>query len=217
MKVRGYRIELGEIESRLKELHYVNQAIVCSQKDHVGDAQLVAYIVTDNVNYIVDAKMELEKTLPKYMVPTVLNRVPYIPLTPSGKADQNKLKELVLPEQPINNLIIPSNHHEKIVSDVYQKVLLRNDISVLDNFFDIGGSSIKAIQAVEYLYEKYRIKIEVLTVFQFPNIRTLAEHLRGKQSNNVETSRQYNDHLQGKKAINRLRKNVSSKEEHHGK
>ncbi|MGW8785595.1 amino acid adenylation domain-containing protein [Heyndrickxia sporothermodurans] len=209
VKIRGYRIELLEIENQLMGLPYVNQAVVTCQNDKMGDSYIAVYIVTDKEFYLEDAKQELAKILPEYMIPAVWNRVAYIPVTRSGKVDPEKLENIIIHEQRQNALIMPKTHHEKIVSSVFQNVLGRSNISVSDNFFDIGGSSLKAIQAVEYFYTEYGIKLEVLTIFKYPNIRALGAHLRGSEKKDtVENTRAQNSILHGKKAISRLRKNT---------
>ncbi len=211
VKIRGYRIELSEIESKLADFPYIEQTAVMCKNDANGDPYIAAFVVANDKFDTGVVKQDLARNLPEYMIPTVFKQVPYIPLSISGKVDQKILDDIIIPEQRKVPLIQPNNYHEKIVAGVYKKILDREDISISDNFFDIGGSSIKAIQAVEYFYTDYGMKIEVLTIFQFPNIRALAAHLRGMDANTIGTSQSLESASQGKKAINRLRKNTINK------
>ncbi len=151
VKLRGYRIEVGEIESILQEEAGVEQAIVLLDEPN---ERLIAYILLQEQNrpadkeaFKRDIRRRIAARLPRYMVPTAFVPMEEFPLNPSGKVDR---KRLPAPDMPIGEAVstAPRNAAEQTLLDVWQDVLKRDDIGIEDNFFDLGGDSIIAMQIV---------------------------------------------------------------------
>jgi len=143
VKLRGFRIELGEIESVLSTITGVLQACVI-----LKGQRLDAYLVGDcNAETIRDV---LEKQLPEYMVPSTFTIMEVFPRTINGKLDTKSF-----PEPTISNntlFVPPENHLQEKLSLIWIEILSRKrEISVNDNFFRIGGDSIKSILLVARL------------------------------------------------------------------
>lgn len=151
VKIRGFRIELGEIEAVLSNLEAVRQVVVLAQKGQSGQAQLVAYIVPDQIttqdSMRETIKAHLKEHLPDYMVPSHLLFLPHLPLTANGKLDRNALPS---PDTGLlqQTYIAPQSEMEQRIAAIWQDVLKLEKIGMNDNFFELGGDSIISIQVV---------------------------------------------------------------------
>lgn len=180
VKIRGFRIELGEVEAALCGHCSVRQAAVIAREDSPGDVRLTAYLVAAaEVNSVdTDLRKFLRDRLPDYMIPAAFVVVPSLPLTSSGKLD---LKALPVPDAPARSAAIPCeaprNEIESAVAAIWKEVLHVEQVSVHDNFFDLGGHSLLLIQ-VQGRIEKYlNRKLEIAELFRYPTIESLAHHL----------------------------------------
>ncbi|MGB5928477.1 MAG: amino acid adenylation domain-containing protein, partial [Cyclobacteriaceae bacterium] len=171
VKVRGHRIELGEIESKLLKIPGVKQAAVKVWGD--TDKYLCGYVVGDATTEVISS--QLSKTLPAYMVPQRWVRLDTMPLNSSSKTDRHKLSR---PEGEIEReYIAPSTPIEETLAAIWQEVLGVEKIGVTDNFFQMGGDSIKAILTTS----KARLKgyrFEMPDVFECGTIRDLSLRVR---------------------------------------
>ncbi len=151
VKIRGNRIELGEIESALRRRGEVREAVVTAREDGAGSKRLVAYVVPhEGADLVVDRwQRELKSVLPEYMVPQVLMALEALPLSANGKVDRRRLPE---PESARPQLeteyVAPRNGVEELLAGIWQDVLGLERVGVLDNFFAVGGDSIKSIQVL---------------------------------------------------------------------
>ncbi|MCP4155951.1 MAG: AMP-binding protein, partial [bacterium] len=174
VKIRGFRIELGEIECRLLNHNEIKEAVVVPREDKKGNIHLCAYFVTGKEFTVTALRSYLAGGLPDYMLPSYFVPVEKIPLTPNGKVDR---KGLPAPgTMSLNSdraYSAPGNIIEKILAGIWQKVLGINTISINDNFFEIGGDSIKTIQIVSRM-KKMGYKLEMRDIFQNPQISGLA-------------------------------------------
>ncbi|MGW7156558.1 amino acid adenylation domain-containing protein, partial [Streptomyces sp. NPDC054887] len=174
VKIRGHRIELGEIKAALTTHPRVRDAVVVAREDTPGDRRLVAYVVptSDAVAAPSELRTLLARTLPDYMIPTAFLVVGKIPLTVNGKLDQ-----AALPAPDRSALGVQSAHvaprdaaEEQMVA-VWRQVLGVEKIGVEDNFFDLGGDSLRAVALVGALRDG-EYDVSVRDVFEH---RTPAE------------------------------------------
>jgi natural product biosynthesis luciferase-like monooxygenase protein len=181
VKIRGHRIELGEIESLLLRQPGVKQAVVMARDDPAGGHRLVGYVtpqagVTLKPN---DLRQALAAELPEIMVPASLVVVLAFPLTPNGKVDR-----LALPDPraaiAVPTAVSPENEFEKSIAALWRDVLGLSEISVTDNFFDLGGHSLLVVQVQRRLHEASGQEVSITDMFRFPTIRGLAQHLSGQ-------------------------------------
>ena len=174
IKLRGYRIELGEIESALLRYPGIKEAVVVAKEDHLEESQLVAYLVNEmgqDVS-IDDLRYYLRQTLPGFMVPQFFVALAKMPLTSNGKVDRFLLpapQESSLPER-----VKPLGPIEEVVASIWAEVLGLEQIGTTDNFFNIGGQSLKAVQVVARLSEVLAVELPVATVFEAPTVQALA-------------------------------------------
>jgi iturin family lipopeptide synthetase B len=175
VKIRGYRIELGEIESQLGRHPLVREAAVVARSTASGEKELVAYYASDHPVPSAELTAHLARLVPHYMVPAHYVRMEAFPLTPSGKLDR-----LALPApQPAAaaRYVAPRNEVEARLAEVWAEVLCRQPVGITDNFFLIGGDSIKSIQIASRLL-KYGYRVSVQDIFTWPTIEALGSRLR---------------------------------------
>ncbi|WP_291286626.1 non-ribosomal peptide synthetase [Flavobacterium sp.] len=153
VKIRGYRIELSAIEQQLLTNEDVLEAVVCVDKAHDEVKELVAYIVAAEPINAGNLRSFLSKILPEYMLPQKYVQLEEMPHTVNGKVDKKALAALnsgtVVEDD--NVFVEATSFEEKLLVSVWQEVLKKERIGIKDNFFSIGGDSIKSIQIVSLL------------------------------------------------------------------
>ncbi|MBR3768235.1 MAG: amino acid adenylation domain-containing protein [Clostridia bacterium] len=185
VKIRGLRIELGEIESVLQTLEGIKRAVVVVRKDK-EDRQLICAFYTGEEKNAAELRKELSKKLPKYMVPHIFTHMEEMPLTSSGKANRNALPEIDFDSiETGTEYVAPETKEEEILTECVKEVLGIETLSTLDNFFDIGGDSLKAIELTSRLETK-GFTVEVKTIFSSENLQELAKALIVKESEYIK-------------------------------
>ena len=180
IKLRGYRIELGEIESALEAQAGVSQAVVVAREDTPGDVRLVAY-VTGHSLAPEGLRAAMKAKLPVHMVPSVVEAIERFPLTPNKKIDRAALpapKPLRKPAAPVASETPVAGASADVtaqVTAIWRAILGVQDISPSDNFFDIGGHSLLAVQAHREIRDTLGAKISITDIFRFPVLSALAE------------------------------------------
>jgi len=177
VKIRGFRIELGEIESKLTAHPRIREAVVIHRQDGGGSKYLCAYFVSDEELSTAEIKRFLLESLPDYMVPAYFIPMEKLPLTPNGKVNRKELPE---PEENIDTgaaYQAPRNETEKKLAEIWQEVLGIEQIGIDDDFFSLGGDSIKTIQIASRL-RKYGLIIDVRDIFEHSVIRDLSAYVR---------------------------------------
>ncbi|HLP60378.1 MAG TPA: amino acid adenylation domain-containing protein, partial [Candidatus Deferrimicrobium sp.] len=173
VKIRGFRIEPGEIENRLLKKPGIKNVAVLPRQDTQGNKYLCAYIVTRNNIDPAELREYLSQDLPDYMIPAYFISINKIPLTANGKIDRQALP---LPEagiMPGQDYVAPSREVEKRLAEIWQDVLGVQQVGVMDNFFALGGDSIKAILVASRL-KKYGWELKINDLFTHPVIEQLA-------------------------------------------
>ena len=179
VKIRGLRIELGEIESVLQAVEGVERAVVVVRKDKEDRQLLCAFFTGEDYN-AKDLRTILNAKLPKYMVPHIFTHLEEMPLTSSGKANRNALPEIDLDNiSTETEYVAPTTEKEVVLVKAIETVLDIEKVSTLDNFFDIGGDSLKSIELVSVLEDKGYTVI-VKSIFEAKDIQSLAKELTVK-------------------------------------
>lgn len=183
IKLRGYRIELGEISSSIANTHGIDKAVTIVH----NSSTLVSYYTGLEYSES-EIKSSLSSILPNYMVPEYVIHVSEFPLLPNGKID----KVVLVEDYPISRsskttVTSPENEKQSILHEIWTRVLDRTEIDIQDNFFSIGGDSIKSIQVVAQLREK-GFKLRPEDIFTFQNIEALSHQLQSLEAANISTS-----------------------------
>ncbi|NEW09286.1 amino acid adenylation domain-containing protein [Paenibacillus sp. SYP-B3998] len=180
VKIRGYRIELGEIEAELRRVPSVNETVVVVQEDAAGNAQLCAYITASKTLTVSGLRAALAVTLPSYMIPAHFMQLAMLPLTPSGKLDRQALPKPDGSAALGVDYVAPRTERERLLAAIWEDVLGVPRVGVLDSFFDLGGDSIKAMQASSRLH-KIGYGLELKELFLHPTVEALAEVLKHRE------------------------------------
>ncbi|CAN5599062.1 hypothetical protein BH11BAC2_BH11BAC2_06210 [soil metagenome] len=184
VKVRGYRIELGEIEIVLGRFPGAAQVAVTVREDKPGQKKLVAYFVSNENQTlpVKDLRSFLQHQLPDYMMPSAFVKMDQLPRTPSGKIDR---KSLPPPDTSRPDLGIPyaapENKTQELLAEVWSQLINIESIGIHDNFFDLGGNSLLALQSIAKLKQEANIDLSVVKMYQHPTISALAKVLDGKE------------------------------------
>ena len=187
VNINGLRIELGEIETTLVQHPQILESAVIVKENKLGET-LVAYLVPsqDRPNPQAIRSFLLEK-LPKYMLPANLIFCDSFPLTASGKIDRNALAIHEL-EHRQTEYITPRNDIEAGIVQTLEEILDIKQISVQDDFIELGGNSLIAARLVTEIENQYGQIIPISSVFQSPTPQALAELIAQEKQNSTSKS-----------------------------
>ncbi|HDQ71155.1 MAG TPA: amino acid adenylation domain-containing protein, partial [Chloroflexi bacterium] len=203
VKVRGFRIELGEIEAALAKHPAVRETVVITRDDRPGDVYLTAYAVLNPGEdaSVTDLRMFLKPRLPEYMVPAAFVLLPEFPLTASGKIDRRALpapgSERPDLEAPY---VMPETSIEKALAAVWSEALGVEQVGVYDNFFALGGDSIRSVRVLA-LARARGLAFSLETFFQHQTIADLAQEIeraRGRAPQEAQEKEQKQEQIEEK-------------------
>jgi amino acid adenylation domain-containing protein len=187
VKLRGLRIELGEIESLLDTHPRVQQTVVILRADTVENQRLVAYIVTKEDSLTQgELRRFLQRKLPLYMIPSAFVMLSELPLNPNGKIDA---KQLPPPDEASileSEYLPPRNQTETILANIWQQVLQISKIGINQNFFDLGGHSLQAMNLMALIYRELEIEISLSMIYEKPTIAELSDYIIYAQEMNIQ-------------------------------
>ncbi len=176
VKIRGNRVELGEIEHTLRTIPSIENALVMAKKDKHGNQYIAAYVTGVLNGSIQEIRNSLIAALPSYMVPSVIVPLEKFPVTKNGKIDRKALVDISGTGGPGVEYCSPRNECEECIIEVWEDVLGLNRIGIYENFFEIGGDSIKAVQVHAELSKKYRLSLNA--IFEYETPESLALHMK---------------------------------------
>lgn len=177
VKIRGLRIELGEIESVMSQFAGIQFAAVTDKRDEAGYQYLVGYFTAAVEIDEKELRQYLSAKLPKYMVPNYFVHLDEMPMTASGKTDR---KNLPAPEFTVRTreYVAPDTQREMILCGILTELLQPDQIGVTDDFFELGGDSLHAIEYVALAHNQ-GVDFALQNVFDYPTVRSLCEYLDG--------------------------------------
>jgi thioesterase domain-containing protein/acyl carrier protein len=185
VKVRGFRIELGEIEQALLEHPAVSECAVIADNNQAGNKWLVAYVVPARpVDVLGDVRQALraflQERLPEYMLPSRVILLDSLPLTANGKVDRRALlaHSSEEDEQQPHERQQPRDRIELQLLRIWERVLERGPISLTDNFFRLGGSSLAALHLHSLIQNEFQRQLPLGQLIQYPTIHEFAQILR---------------------------------------
>ena len=184
MKVRGLRIELGEIETALQGVQGVLQAVVTVRKDEDG-RQLICAFYTGQETDGKALRAAIGQSLPKYMLPHIFTHLDELPLTSSGKVNRKALPEVDLNQiAAAAEYIEPVGETEKQLATLMEQVLSYSPVGREDDFFDLGGDSLKAIEFVSKAHSE-GIYFSLQSIFDHPTVQQLTEYIQAGDKQTV--------------------------------
>ena len=174
VKLRGFRIELGEIEAVLEEHPLIREAVVIHRDGPEGAGWLLAYFVaSDETPAADDVRAFLRERLPDYMVPGRFIELDALPSTASGKVDRRDLREREVEPDGQAPYVPPRNEVEEVLAGIWSQVVGVDRVGVHDNYFALGGDSIRAIQVIARAKER-GLELDLQQVFRHQTVAELA-------------------------------------------
>ena len=177
VKIRGFRVELSEVESALVRHPDLAEAAVVAREEHPGDRRLVAYVVPagDVPPAPVELRGFLSESLPPSMVPGAFVALDALPLTPHGKVDREALPSPGDPrrELPTARTALRSPT-ERAIAAIWSRVLGIEGLGADDDFFDLGGHSLQAIQVVAEVRQAFGVEMGLRALLEAPTVAGLA-------------------------------------------
>jgi amino acid adenylation domain-containing protein/non-ribosomal peptide synthase protein (TIGR01720 family) len=178
-KIRGYRIEAQEVEAAIKAHDSVQDVLVHVVKDASGDKALAAYVIVKQGRLFDQDELiaETASRLPRYLMPDLWLEINAFPLNKNGKVNR-----ALLPD-PFSGLVqtqrvAPRNEAEQALLAIWQQVLNIENIGVTDDFFRLGGHSLKATQIVSLIRKQLGLEVPLKLIFEAPTIALLAEKIQ---------------------------------------
>lgn len=185
VKLRGHRIDPGEIESALRQFPNVRDAVVSLREDERGQKCLAAYLVRSAHPSPEAGLLQafLRKKLPDYMIPAAYVMLDAFPLTPNGKINRKALPAAGNnSERPKRAFTPPRTPVEEKLTGIWRGLLSQPEIGIDDNFFEIGGHSLLAMQLMARVQKEFGTELSLRNIFEAPTIAELAAILERKQA-----------------------------------
>jgi amino acid adenylation domain-containing protein len=190
IKIRGFRVEPCEIETVIVQHEEVSHVVVAAASNSKDELYIVACIVTEKTvlkdDFIHKLRSWLRERLPDYMVPSHFLIVDEVPLTENGKLDTNRLFSLNV-DSETKVLEKPATKIEAELLDVWLELLDVTEISVLDDFFSIGGHSLLTTKLLVRLQNSYGIEFNYKEFFEDSTIRALARQIENSKLTDIIT------------------------------
>jgi thioesterase domain-containing protein/acyl carrier protein len=180
LKIRGHRVEIGEVEAALLGLPGIREA-VADGRDRPEGMRLVAWLVrqTQDRPGIGELRTALFERLPGYMVPSSFVFLDQLPRTASGKVDRQALPEPEASRPPLDSAYVePSNEAEAAVAGIFGQVLGVDRVGAEDDFFELGGDSLTAVETLVGLSERFGVELSAADLLEAPTPAGLAARVR---------------------------------------
>ena len=175
VKLRGYRVQLGEIEGLLRGEPGIVAAAVVARTDESGlVTHLDAYVVR-NQSGVDDLPAVLRRYLPPALVPTGWQRLPQLPLTSNGKIDRAALTPIVARSAGAGR---PRDPYEQRLMVLWADVLGVDGFSPEDDFFDLGGQSLRAIKLLSRVNSAFGCRLPMSSIFVARSVAAMAALIR---------------------------------------
>ncbi|AWX22347.1 hypothetical protein CXF51_13695 [Bacillus subtilis subsp. subtilis] len=169
------------METALLNIREVQETVVIAREDENGAKVLCAYLVASRPYHVSEMKEKLSDQLPNYMIPSYFIQLEKMPLTSNGKIDR---KALPVPEAELQTgkeYAAPRTPIEAKLAEIWQEVLDLAQVGVKDNFFDIGGHSLRATNLVAKIYKEMNVDVSLREVFSCPTIEQLAKIIQNSE------------------------------------
>lgn len=178
LKVHGMRVEPGEIENALLSLPGVKAAVVVGGTDPGNGVRLHAYVVMEDPDVeMEDLRMVLNRKIPMGLLPSVIEKLESLPLTPTGKADRRALMSRA--GQPSagshRQLIPPRTETERTLARIYAEVLAVPQVGRKEDFFALGGHSLKALMAIARIRQEFDLNLTLKSFFENSTVAQLGD------------------------------------------
>ena len=190
IKLRGFRIELGEIETVLRTHPLVRDCVVSLNGGGSVSRSLVAHVATGAASGLktADVREYLKDRLPEYMLPSAVMFLDELPLSANGKVDRGRLPRFEGPAPADAKQAIPMTEAQQMIALAWMNALGIQRVGLDDNFFDIGGDSLRMAAVECELKINLQAPFSIVDLFEHPTVRTLAAWLTDSQKRSSRAS-----------------------------
>ncbi|MGK0188016.1 MAG: amino acid adenylation domain-containing protein [Verrucomicrobiales bacterium] len=177
VKIRGFRIEPGEVEAIIGAIPAVSRAVVVVAGEGAGDKRLIAYVCPADGMQLTDKSLRQHTAdhLPSYMTPSSFVILKKFPVTANGKIDYRALPAVDVVDDLVAEKVEPTTDTQHRLVALWQDVLEIDRIGVTDDFFAIGGHSLKGLQLFTRIQDTFGVSLPLATLFKAPTIEKLAK------------------------------------------
>jgi amino acid adenylation domain-containing protein len=189
LKIGGNRVEAAEVEAALLEVPGVKEATVATREGRDGEPRLVAYVVpTEPPGPTVTAiRRHLTGQLPGYMVPSAFVTLRALPLDANAKVDRRALPAPGTDRPHLDLACIQARDVlQQQLIDVWERVLAVRPVGIRDDFFDLGGSSLLALEMADEVARLLGLKVPLTAMLECSTVEHLAEVIQGKSEGLAE-------------------------------
>ncbi len=183
VKLHGFRIELGEIEALLRAHPDVAEAVVIAREVDNGEEALAAYLVARDGREPRELGQFLSQRLPEYMIPSIFVALEAFPLTPNAKIDRIALRDIPVRPEHSGAFAAPRDEIESALAAIWQEVLGKRQVGIHDDFFELGGQSLKAARVIARIEQRLGARLTLLDLFRLRRVSSLSEIVRTKLAN----------------------------------
>lgn len=189
IKVRGFRIEIGEIEVVMANQPCIQEAVILAKKMTDGNNSLFAYYTVSSGMQVNQGEIRdhLARNLPEYMLPERLIEVQEMPLSPTGKIDRKQLAEIDVAIPLTSHYDAPENAIQQMLAHAWEHVLGIDRVGIHDNFFHIGGHSLKILEILVQV-KKHAPFLKIQDFFQYQTIAELDNYMSSYQPEDNATT-----------------------------
>ncbi len=180
VKVRGFRIEPAEVEAALAAHPRVREAAVVVRGE--GAERGLAAFVAAAAGALLSAdelREHAARHLPPHMVPSSIEVLDALPLSPVGKVDRRALAERA--PAAAGEAERPRTLTEEMVAALWSEVLRRERVGAHDNFFELGGHSLLATQLIARLRQTFAVELPLRALFERPTVAGVARAVEEAQ------------------------------------
>jgi amino acid adenylation domain-containing protein len=190
VKIRGFRIEPGEIENQLLGCPGIKETVVITKENEAKEKILLAFYVSHHPLEISLIREYLSGSLPGYMIPAHFVELEQIPLTPTGKIDRKKLLQLSDNIRPEAEYLPPQNPTEEKLVKIWQELLKLEKVGINDNFFNIGGDSIKTIGLLNLINKEFNTDLKTVDLYENDTVRKTAKKIANYRETAVDNNKE---------------------------
>jgi amino acid adenylation domain-containing protein len=177
VKIRGYGVETAEVEKVLRDHPGIKEAAVVARESGSDETRLIAYFtpLSEAAPSVTELRRFLKEKLPDYMIPAGFVPLGSMPLTMNGKVDRQALPEPKTSRPDLQTpFLAPATPKQERLARIWAEALGLDQVGAHDNFFDLGGHSLSAMQILSRIREEFRIEIVLRDFLENPTVVALA-------------------------------------------
>ena len=176
IKIRGNRVEIKEVTHAILQYDLIDEIVVLFKEN-----SLIAFIKSANILDVTKIREYLQSKLLPYMIPATFVQIEDIPLTHNGKIDKKALLEMKIEGKKSFDVVLTPL--QKGVLSIIEEIL-QKELTLEDNFFEVGGDSLNGVKVIAKINEKYNKKLKLSYIFEHQYIDDFIKSIENQEENN---------------------------------